>query len=269
MSSAGCGHGPPRSVPAASGSRPPLPRIGKPKIRGLHTFIAECNSRRSQSIALKTSSQWSSGSLTKTGFPVSLVSRWLQDQPQKRPGNLPTSAFLAAVAVTLTGCRLGTRLAAADGACNGRPPRPRVDLRQEREAQVGAILIDDEAIDRYGPLPWSRDRLAELVASATRLRCAWRRTRFDTRRVNRPGGRHGACRRSRRCPGRECRRVQPGRLVAVAQRNPGRRFHRCTRLRRGRTQTASCAPFLPQNRDTGSPSPLSRSQRLGSSDRRW
>jgi signal transduction histidine kinase len=34
-----------------------------------------------------------------------------------------------------------------------------------REPDVVAVLIDDGAVDRYGPLPWPRNRLAELVTA--------------------------------------------------------------------------------------------------------
>ena len=37
----------------------------------------------------------------------------------------------------------------------------------DREVPAVAILIDDAAVERYGPLPWPRRRLAELVASST------------------------------------------------------------------------------------------------------
>ena len=37
----------------------------------------------------------------------------------------------------------------------------------DREVPAVAILIDDTAVERYGPLPWPRRRLAELVASST------------------------------------------------------------------------------------------------------
>ena len=77
------------------------------------------------------------------------------------------SAILAGVAVALTG---------AIWAIGWLPPLERTTgdllLRaspsgDDREVPVVAILIDDEAVERYGPLPWSRARLAELVVAST------------------------------------------------------------------------------------------------------
>ena len=91
------------------------------------------------------------------------------NQPQNRSGYLLNPVILATVAVALAG---------AAWVVGWLPPMERATsdllLRastsgNEREARVGAILIDDEAIDRYGPLPWSRDRLAELVLERVAL----------------------------------------------------------------------------------------------------
>lgn len=37
------------------------------------------------------------------------------------------------------------------------------------EGSFAAVLIDDRAIDRFGPLPWAREQLAELIRSIRRL----------------------------------------------------------------------------------------------------
>ena len=42
-------------------------------------------------------------------------------------------------------------------------------LRPPQAAPVAAILVDDQAVDRYGSLPWSRGRLADLVTLVHRL----------------------------------------------------------------------------------------------------
>jgi signal transduction histidine kinase len=88
------------------------------------------------------------------------------DEPRLHPGNRLNSAILAVVAVALTG---------AAWAVGWLPPMERAAgdmlLRasksgEDRRAPVVAILIDDEAVERYGPLPWPRNRLADLVASS-------------------------------------------------------------------------------------------------------
>jgi signal transduction histidine kinase len=89
------------------------------------------------------------------------------DQPPNRSGNLMNSVILAMVAVALTG---------AAWVLGWLPPMERATrdllLRastsgDDREVPVVAILIDDEAVQRFGPLPWSRARLAELVLSTS------------------------------------------------------------------------------------------------------
>jgi signal transduction histidine kinase len=84
--------------------------------------------------------------------------------PQRRSGSLLSSAILAAVAIVLTG---------AAWMVGWLPPMERTTgdllLRastsdDDRGLRVVAILIDDEAVRRFGPLPWPRDRLAHLVA---------------------------------------------------------------------------------------------------------
>jgi len=88
------------------------------------------------------------------------------NQPQNRSRNWLKSIIFSVIAVALSGFIWTV---------GWLPPMERAasDLLvrastsgSEREVQVGAILIDDEAIDRHGPLPWSRGRLAEIVASA-------------------------------------------------------------------------------------------------------
>jgi signal transduction histidine kinase len=89
------------------------------------------------------------------------------DQPQNRSGNPLSSAILAVAAVALTG---------AAWAVGWLPPMERTtgDLllraatsEDDRELPVVAILIDDEALRRFGPLPWSRARLAQIVFASS------------------------------------------------------------------------------------------------------
>jgi signal transduction histidine kinase len=89
------------------------------------------------------------------------------DETRFHPGNRLNSAILASVAVVITG---------AAWAVGWLPPMERaagdILLRasasgDDSRAPVVAILIDDESVQRYGPLPWSRDRLADLVATST------------------------------------------------------------------------------------------------------
>jgi two-component system phosphate regulon sensor histidine kinase PhoR len=88
------------------------------------------------------------------------------DQPQNRTGILLNSVILAVFAAALTGLTWGLGwlppMERATGDLLLRATAP----GNEREAQVVAILIDDEAVERFGPLPWTRDRLAELVVPA-------------------------------------------------------------------------------------------------------
>jgi signal transduction histidine kinase/CHASE2 domain-containing sensor protein len=85
------------------------------------------------------------------------------DKPRNRLPNRPQSTLLALIAVALT---------AAGWILGWLPPMERAigDLLLRassrgvgREPGVVAVLIDDRAVDRYGPLPWPRDRLAKLV----------------------------------------------------------------------------------------------------------
>jgi signal transduction histidine kinase len=82
-----------------------------------------------------------------------------------RPGKRLNSAILAVVAVVITG---------AAWLVGWLPPMERaagdILLRtsasnDDSRAPVVAILIDDQAVDLFGPLPWPRDRIAELVRS--------------------------------------------------------------------------------------------------------
>jgi signal transduction histidine kinase len=85
------------------------------------------------------------------------------DKPPARLPNRLRSTLLALVAVSLTAIAwllgwlppmeraVGDLLLRASSSGGG------------RDHEVVAILIDDAAVDRYGPLPWPRDRLAELV----------------------------------------------------------------------------------------------------------
>ena len=90
-----------------------------------------------------------------------------ENHRQNRSGNLTNSAILAVFAVAVTG---------AAWVLGWLPPMERAatDLllrastsNKDSEAQVVAILIDDEAVQRFGPLPWSRAQLAELVVASS------------------------------------------------------------------------------------------------------
>ena len=89
---------------------------------------------------------------------------------RNQSANLPRSTLLALVAVVLT---------ATAWAVGWLPPMERATgdmlLRTSKTVDAGkqpviAILIDDGAVERYGPLPWPRDRLAELVGSVAASR---------------------------------------------------------------------------------------------------
>jgi len=88
------------------------------------------------------------------------------DQPQNRPRNRLNSVIFGAVAVALTGFLW---------AIGWLPPMERTTgdllLRasasgDDHDVPIVAILIDDDAVERYGPLPWSRARLAEIAAAS-------------------------------------------------------------------------------------------------------
>lgn len=89
----------------------------------------------------------------------------VSNQKKNRSGGRLNSAIFSIVAVALTGVIwiLGWL-----------PPMERTtgDLLirastsgDASEVPVVAILIDDKAVERYGPLPWSRDRIAKIVVS--------------------------------------------------------------------------------------------------------
>ncbi len=91
----------------------------------------------------------------------------VSNQKQNRSGGRLNSAIFSVAAVALTGVIwiLGWL-----------PPMERTtgDLLvrastsgDASEVPVVAILIDDKAVERYGPLPWSRDRIAKIVVSIT------------------------------------------------------------------------------------------------------
>jgi signal transduction histidine kinase/CHASE2 domain-containing sensor protein len=89
----------------------------------------------------------------------------VSNQKKNRSGGRLNSAIFSVAAVALTGVIwiLGWL-----------PPMERTtgDLLvrastsgDASEVPVVAILIDDKAVERYGPLPWSRDRIAKIVVS--------------------------------------------------------------------------------------------------------
>ncbi len=91
----------------------------------------------------------------------------VSNQKQNRSGGRLNSAIFSVAAVALTGVIwiLGWL-----------PPMERTtgDLLvrastsgDASEVPVVVILIDDKAVERYGPLPWSRDRIAKIVVSIT------------------------------------------------------------------------------------------------------